>query len=132
MNWYVAQNLIVHNCRCYEEPIFDEIQEEIEPDVGPATSRSIDPEDGDEREVDAQALLRRGVTQQPGVGADPVKMEKARAAIRAGQRQPIVVTVSPEGDLDLVDGRHRLKAAAEAGVKVKVHFVRGAPVAART
>jgi hypothetical protein len=58
----------------------------------------------------------------------PGKLENARKHIREGQRDPITAVVSPNGQIYIDDGRHRLQAAIEAGVKVKVKYVRGSNV----
>jgi hypothetical protein len=29
-NWYVAQNLIVHNCRCYADPDVQSVVDDLE------------------------------------------------------------------------------------------------------
>lgn len=63
---------------------------------------------------------------------DPVRMESARqllsdpakARILEGLRPPIV-TVSPGGKMDVVDGRHRILAARELNKPLKVKFERG-------
>jgi hypothetical protein len=75
------------------------------------------------RTVDARSL--RNVRALPGTGADVVKMDKARRAIAEGQRDPVLLAQDRRGVLEVVDGRHRLAAAIEAGAKVKIRVVKG-------
>lgn len=81
--------------------------------------------DGTVTTVRARDLDQREFTTLPGVGEDAVKMDKARKAITEGQRDPVVINVSPGGKLDIEDGRHRLAAALEADSPVKVKWQRG-------
>ena len=83
------------------------------------------PEEGVVASVNPKDLDGREWTTTPGVGDDVVKMDKARAAMKEGQRDPVTIAVSPKGKLDIVDGRHRFAAAKEAGVPVKVRWDRG-------
>jgi hypothetical protein len=75
------------------------------------------------RTVDARSL--RNVRALPGVGEDRVKMDKARRIIAEGQRDPVRLTMDRRGVMEVDDGRHRLAAAIEAGVKVKIRVVKG-------
>jgi hypothetical protein len=76
--------------------------------------------------VSARSLTDHGfyrfTNMQPG------KLENARKHIREGQRDPITAVVSPNGQIYIDDGRHRLQAAIEAGVDIKIKYVRGADV----
>lgn len=119
------------NCRCYAEPVFDDVLEELAgPDESgdPLPTRAADVDDtdeGDVRVVKAQDLLDRGYFEPTMEQTDFVKLAKARAAIAEGQRDPISIVVSPRGAYELEDGRHRLRAAIEANAPVKVKFSRG-------
>jgi len=75
--------------------------------------------------VSAESIARRGYS-EPEAGFDSgVRLEKARQAIKGGQRDPIQIAVGPDGSLEVIDGRHRLRAAIELGKDVKVVYVKG-------
>lgn len=82
-------------------------------------------------EVSARKLKEYGVIQPEGVGADKVKMDKARKAIAEGQKEPITIAITKTGKLTLEDGRHRLAAAIEQDRPVKVKWYRGRELKAR-
>lgn len=75
--------------------------------------------------MDARTIQAHGYFEPPGTADDKVKMERAREAIRTGQKDPVKMVVNPQGKLEVEDGRHRLRAAIEMGAKVKVQFNRG-------
>lgn len=75
--------------------------------------------------VPAKDIEAHGFDSLSVPGKDRVKTDKARAAIKEGQREPIKITVSPGGRYTLEDGTHRLSAAIEAGADVKVQFFKG-------
>jgi hypothetical protein len=52
-------------------------------------------------------------------------MDKARRIIAEGQRDPVRLTMDRRGVMEVDDGRHRLAAAIEAGVTVKIRVVKG-------
>jgi SPP1 gp7 family putative phage head morphogenesis protein len=118
------------NCRCSAEPVFDDVLDEIADDPtppDPMPSRASDIADEDEvRTVDARDILDRGYF-EPIAGLDMVKLDKARRAIAEGQRDPVKITVGRNGKYELTDGRHRLRAAIEAQMPVKVQFEKGGP-----
>lgn len=52
-SWYVAQNLVVHNCRCYAEPVLDDLLDDDEDDEDPDdTDDDLDDSDDDTDEDD--------------------------------------------------------------------------------
>lgn len=75
--------------------------------------------------VSAKAIADHGYESLSKAGSDAVKLEKARKAIREGQREPIVIAVSPKGRYSIVDGTNRLVAAIEEGKSIKVKWYRG-------
>lgn len=81
------------------------------------------------RTVPARSLAGR-VRALPGAGEDAVRLDKARAAIADGQKQPIKLVARADGSLEVVDGRHRLLAAMEADAPIKLQLERGAAGAA--
>jgi hypothetical protein len=94
-------------------------------DVRAPRSAAEIPEEGLVATVNPSDLAGREWTTTPGVGADKVKMDKARRAIAEGQKNEITIAVSPNGKLDIVDGRHRYQAALESGKPIKVKWERG-------
>lgn len=72
--------------------------------------------------VPSSVIEERGWYEMPGQGADVVKADKARAAIREGQREPIDITVGKDGKLFVSEGRNRLNAAIEQGAPIKVRW----------
>jgi len=78
-----------------------------------------------EQSIPASKIAERGYYEPPGGGADEVKAGKAKAAIAEGQREPITLNVTPSGKIVVDDGRHRLAAAIDADVPVKVKWSTG-------
>lgn len=78
-----------------------------------------------ERTVPARDIADRGYYEPPGGNEDVVRIAKAKQAIAEGQREPIKLNVSPEGKITVTDGRHRLAAAIEADVPIKVKWSTG-------
>lgn len=78
-----------------------------------------------ERTVQARDIADRGYYEPPGGNEDAVRIVKAKQAIVEGQREPIKLNVSPEGKITVTDGRHRLAAAIEADVPIKVKWSTG-------
>ena len=93
------------------------------PDELPRASADV-PEDGAVLRVKAKDLEARGYY-EPEAGLDPVKLEKARRSIREGQREPASAVIGPDGRIEITDGRHRVRAAIEAGTDVMIRFDRG-------
>lgn len=89
----------------------------------PETMADVPPE-GVTRRVSAKELTERGY-REPRAGLDEAKLDKARKAIAEGQKEPARMVVGPDGTLELTDGRHRVRAAAEAGRSVLVTFDQG-------
>lgn len=82
------------------------------------------PQDGQEITVSAKALTKRGYF-EPAQGLDPVKLEKAKKAIKEGQQAPVKMVYDDSGNLELTDGRHRLRAATALGSPIRVLFEKG-------
>lgn len=82
-------------------------------------------EDGVEGTLNARALRDHGYQEPIGMGEDPVRLANARKAITEGQREPIKVLVSPEGRIEVVNGRHRLEAAIELNKPIRVQWLEG-------
>lgn len=80
--------------------------------------------DGEVRTVPAAKVKEHGFT-MPASRLDPVKLDKARKAISEGQRDPVSMVVGKDGSIEVIDGRHRLTAAIEAGAPVKIRFEKG-------
>lgn len=77
----------------------------------------------------ARSIADRGYYEPPGGGVDQARMGKAReiyAPGGAGQREPVVLSVTPSGKVTVVNGRHRLAAAIEADAPIKVRWSSGA------
>lgn len=87
----------------------------------PRTSADIADEDAVVT-IRARDLHDRGYFEPPGQGQDFVKADKARAAIRDGQRDPVRAVVDPDGGIELTDGRNRTAAAIEADAPLKIKF----------
>lgn len=61
-------------------------------------------------------------------GLDLTNMRQAPdlAAVRDAKARPVTVAVSPQGRMEVEDGRHRILVARERGEPLEVQFVRGA------
>lgn len=80
-----------------------------------------------ESTVPAREIADRGYYETTaGAHTDPVRSEKARAAIREGQREPIQLIIAPSGRIQVEGGRHRLAAAVELDSPIKVKWGTGA------
>lgn len=75
-----------------------------------------------EQTVPASEIADRGYYEPPGGHLDPVRTANAKKAIAEGQREAIKLGISENGKIVLMDGRHRLAAAVEAGAPVKVKW----------
>jgi len=75
-----------------------------------------------EQTLPARKIAERGYFEPPGGGVDEVRMANARNAIAVGQQEPIKLGVSPDGNILVTDGRHRLAAAIEADAPIKVKW----------
>lgn len=78
-----------------------------------------------EETLPASEIERLGWYEPAGAHADPVRTANARKAIAEGQREPIKLAVTPNGKIVVMDGRHRLAAAVEAGAPIKVKWTTG-------
>lgn len=92
-----------------------------------------DVRDGMETTIDARKIADRMVwTREDEKGHGPFgqgegKLKQAKEIMSKGvQRDPVKLAISPNGRIDVIDGRHRLLAAMELGVPVRVKWVRGA------
>lgn len=83
-------------------------------------------EDYLENTVPASVLSDHGYYEPPGGHLDPVRNANAAKAIKEGQRDAIQLTLSPSGKISVTDGRHKLRAAIEAGAPIKVKWSTGA------
>lgn len=112
-------------CRCYAEPVFKPLEEEIadESDNIPSNARDIEDED-QVHTLDPADILERGYY-EPELGLDPGKYQKGLRSLSEGQRDPVKLVVGTNGRIELDDGRHRLRAAIETGTPVKVKFLKG-------
>lgn len=79
--------------------------------------------------VPAASLHEYGWYEPGGQGADVVKADAARTAIREGQREPITMVVDKDGNLQVVDGRNRLAAAVEQDAPIAVRWEQGGGLA---
>lgn len=112
-----------HGCRCTAKPDLSGVLERERARALPQRAADIENEDL-VRTVPARDIMAHGYY-EPIAGLDFVKLEKARRSIREGQRDPVKIVVGPNGRYELTDGRHRLRAAIEAGADVRVQFQRG-------
>jgi hypothetical protein len=78
-----------------------------------------------ESTVSALKLKEQGWYEPAGGHLDPVRVANARKAMETGQRDAIKLNVSETGKITVTDGRHRLAAAAELGVPIKVKWSQG-------
>lgn len=83
--------------------------------------------------VHPREMLERGITSADGQAwsGDAVRLDKVRRGMDTGHEfDPLQFAVKPDGSLDVIDGRHRLVAAAERNQPVAVRFSRGIDTAA--
>jgi hypothetical protein len=78
-----------------------------------------------EATVPASSLKSRGWYEPAGGHLDPVRVAKARQAMQEGQRDAIKLNMSETGKITVTDGRHRLAAAAELDLPIKVKWSQG-------
>lgn len=75
-----------------------------------------------EQTLPARKIADRGYFEPAGAGVDAVRMDKARQAIREGQREPVALGVSKRGEIIVENGRHRLAAAIEQDAPIRVKW----------
>lgn len=79
--------------------------------------------DGKETTASASAIMAKNPEMGSGeYGKDPVRNANARQAMREGQREPIKANIDKQGKLHIINGRHRLQAAAEMKLPIRVKW----------
>lgn len=77
--------------------------------------------DGDlESTVSAKALAEHGYHEPNPGSLDSSLFNRAKEAMREGQRDPVVIRITPNGEYVVKDGRYRIQAAIENDLPVKV------------